>query len=629
MDYRALGLRAGLEIHQQLDTRCKLFCGCPTRLRDTSEAKGSFFRFLRAVQSEMGEVDRAALTEARLNRRFVYLEYDTTCLVENDEEPPSRLNLEALEIALQLALLLKMKVVDEVHTMRKIVIDGSNTSGFQRTALVATDGCLETSQGRVGVSVLCLEEEAAQKVEERGDSVVYSLDRLGIPLVEIGTGPDIVSPAHAREVAEEIGMLLRSTGRVKRGLGTIRQDVNISIRDGARVEVKGVQELGLIETIVEREVLRQLRLLEIRDELKRRGASVPGEIVDVTHIFQETESKILKRAVKNRGRVMAVLLRGFGGLVGREIQPGRRLGTELSDYAKKAGVGGIFHTDELPGYGISQGEVDTLKRELGADRGDCVLLAADLEQKARRALEAAVERARFAITGIPEETRRALPDGNTAYMRPLPGAARMYPETDVPPVEIPASRLEKIELPETLREKMKRYQGYGLNEELARQIAYSRNNWLFEKIMRETDANPTLVVRTLEATLPELEKEGVPVDSLGEHHYLEVFKKVGSGGLPREALPELLKKLAENPARKVETVIQELGLEPPDQGEIEAFIEEIVKERRSFIQERGVGATGPLMGVVMKKLRGKAPGEKINRILREKIEKELENIKNS
>ncbi len=581
------------------------------------------------MQSEMGEVDRAALTEARLNRRFVYLEYDTTCLVENDEEPPSRLNLEALEIALQLALLLKMKVVDEVHTMRKIVIDGSNTSGFQRTALVATDGCLETSQGRVGVSVLCLEEEAAQKVEERGDSVVYSLDRLGIPLVEIGTGPDIVSPAHAREVAEEIGMLLRSTGRVKRGLGTIRQDVNISIRDGARVEVKGVQELGLIETIVEREVLRQLRLLEIRDELKRRGASVPGEIVDVTHIFQETESKILKRAVKNRGRVMAVLLRGFGGLVGREIQPGRRLGTELSDYAKKAGVGGIFHTDELPGYGISQGEVDTLKRELGADRGDCVLLAADLEQKARRALEAAVERARFAITGIPEETRRALPDGNTAYMRPLPGAARMYPETDVPPVEIPASRLEKIELPETLREKMKRYQGYGLNEELARQIAYSRNNWLFEKIMRETDANPTLVVRTLEATLPELEKEGVPVDSLGEHHYLEVFKKVGSGGLPREALPELLKKLAENPARKVETVIQELGLEPPDQGEIEAFIEEIVKERRSFIQERGVGATGPLMGVVMKKLRGKAPGEKINRILREKIEKELENIKNS
>ncbi|MCK4928753.1 MAG: Glu-tRNA(Gln) amidotransferase subunit GatE, partial [Methanosarcinales archaeon] len=232
-DYSKLGLMAGLEIHQQLDTEEKLFCGCPTTLRDTADSNFEFFRYLRPTRSEMGEVDRAAAEEAMVTRRFIYKAYGTTCLVENDEEPPRELNREALDITLQIAKMLNMRVFDEIHTMRKIVIDGSNTSGFQRTALASTGGYMETSQGNVGIGVLCLEEEAAKKVEDKGDSVIYSLDRLGIPLVEIGTEPDIVSPAHARETAELIGMLLRSTGSVKRGLGTIRQDVNISIARGA------------------------------------------------------------------------------------------------------------------------------------------------------------------------------------------------------------------------------------------------------------------------------------------------------------------------------------------------------------------------------------------------------------
>jgi len=150
-----------------------------------------------------------------------------------------------------------MKIVDEVEIMRKMVIDGSNTSGFQRTAYIGSQGCIDTSHGPVGIDILCLEEEAARIVEDRGDSLIYSLDRLGIPLVEIGTAPDIVSPAHAREVAKTLGMILRSTGRVQRGLGTIRQDVNVSIKGGARVEVKGVQDLNLIDKIVEMEVLRR------------------------------------------------------------------------------------------------------------------------------------------------------------------------------------------------------------------------------------------------------------------------------------------------------------------------------------------------------------------------------------
>ncbi|HOV52002.1 MAG TPA: Glu-tRNA(Gln) amidotransferase subunit GatE, partial [Methanothrix sp.] len=347
LDYRTLGLVCGIEIHQQLDTACKLFCGCPTKHREVEESNFEFFRYLRPSRSELGKIDRAALEEVLVSRKFVYKSYDTTCLVEADEEPPREINREALEISLVIARLLNMEIVDEVHTMRKMVIDGSNTSGFQRTAYIGSSGSINTSQGPVGISILCLEEEAARIIADNGDSLIFSLDRLGIPLVEIGTAPDIVSPAHAREVAQYLGMILRSTGRVKRGLGTIRQDVNVSIKGGARVEVKGVQALNLVDKIVEFEALRQSRLLEIRDELQRRKASVSDRTWDITELFTSTSSKVMARSLKSGGVVLAGLLRGFEGLVGREIQPGRRLGTEMSDRAKRAGVGGIFHTDEL------------------------------------------------------------------------------------------------------------------------------------------------------------------------------------------------------------------------------------------------------------------------------------------
>ncbi|MDD2788990.1 Glu-tRNA(Gln) amidotransferase subunit GatE, partial [Methanoculleus sp.] len=324
MDYQKLGLKAGIEIHQQLDTAEKLFCRCPTVLRDTADRTDEFHRYLRATESELGEIDRAAREEMRLVRKFCYYTYDTVCLVEHDEEPPTPMNPEALDVCLTIAKMLGMTPIKQVHTMRKLVIDGSNTSGFQRTALVALSGALPDG---CRIETICLEEEAAQRVENE----TFSLDRLGIPLVEITTAPDMHTPEAVGEVAEYIGMVLRSTGRVKRGLGTIRQDVNISIAGGARVEIKGVQELALIAEVVRREVERQTNLLAIRDELRERGATVDHTVVDVTALFAETKSAILKKAKA----ILAVRLCGFAGLVGREIQPGRRLGSEMSDYAKK------------------------------------------------------------------------------------------------------------------------------------------------------------------------------------------------------------------------------------------------------------------------------------------------------
>ncbi len=628
LDYRASGLKAGLEIHQQLDTKEKLFCGCPTLLRDTKDSNFEFFRYLRPTQSEMGVVDRAALEEMKITKKFIYKAYDTTCLVENDEEPPRELNSEAVEYALVIARMLNMNIVDELYTMRKIVIDGSNTSGFQRTGLVATGGFIDSSAGRVGIDVLCLEEEAAQRVEDRGDSVIYSLDRLGIPLVEIGTAPDIVSPEHAREMAEKLGMILRSTGKVKRGLGTIRQDINISIAEGARVEIKGVQELALIETIVEREAARQVALLEIKKELKNRNAVVPDRIIDVTSVFAGTASKVIQKALKG-GVVYAINLPGFAGLVGKEVQPGRRLGTEFSDRAKKSGVGGIFHTDELPNYGITPNEVNALRKFVGAQVSDCVLMVADAKEKAKGAMEAVIIRAREALEIVPEETRRALPDGNSAYMRPLPGAARMYPETDVPPVEITAERISGIKLPELIEERIARYiEQFRLNEELASQIARSGNFVLFESIMRQVPGvNANAVVRTLETVLYELEKEGTKANNIKEVHLVSLFKLHAGGKIPNEAVGAVLKSIASKPELTVEKAVENLGIGAVGSGELESAIDRIIESRMDFIKEKGVNSAGPLMGVVMKELRGKVSGQEISRLLTEKISKKLETLK--
>jgi len=600
IDYDALGLKVGIEIHQQLDTKHKLFCYCPTIQRDVSESNFEFFRYLRLKKSEIGEEDRAAKEEVARSKKFIYKAYDTTCLVEADEEPPRELNLEALKIAIQIAKMLNMEFVDEVHVMRKIVIDGSNTTGFQRTALVAFDGYIDAGD-RVRIATLCLEEEACRKIEDRGDSVVYSLDRLGIPLVEIGTYPDIKTPKQAKEVAAKLGMILRSTGKVKRGLGTIRQDVNISIRDGARVEIKGVQTLDILDKIVEYEVIRQLNLLKIRDELKGRNASVVKKVVDVTDVFKNTKSKVIKRAKC----VKAILLKGFAGLVGRDIQPGRRLGTEFADIAKMFGLGGIFHTDELPAYGISEQEVEMLRNAVGAEENDAVVMAAGDAIRVERALLRIAERAEYCLIGVPEETRKANEDGTTSYLRPLPGAARMYPETDVPAVKITEEMLD-VEIPELIEDRAKRYsEKYGLSYDLAYVMADSEFYMLFEEYAEKL--SPTITARVLHIIPSELKKEGLDTEILNEKHFRIVLELIEEGKIAKEGAEEALKILCQNPLATKEEIAEQMG----KAEDLDAFIAKLVEEKKDFIMERGEHAFKPLMGLVMKEFRGKVDGKVI------------------
>jgi len=616
-DYAELGLVAGLEIHQQLDTETKLFCECPTALRDPEASTRRLTRYLHPTRSELGELDEAALEESQVEREFEYLAYDTTCLVEEDDEPPHRVDDEATETVLEIAQLLEMQVVDQVHPMRKLVIDGSNTSGFQRTMLVATDGTIETSEGPVGIDDLMLEEESAQRIAETDSGVRYSLDRLGIPLVEIGTKPDIRSPAQAREAAERIGMLLRSTGKVKRGLGTIRQDVNVSIAEGARIELKGVQRLEDIDDIVAGEVGRQVALLEIADELAERDATVddPG---DVTGVFEDTDSGVIRGALDAGGVVRAVRLAGFDGLLGREIQPDRRLGTELSDHARRHGAGGIFHTDELPAYGVTESEVADLRAAVGADPEDAVAIVADDAETADLAIEAVADRARSAMAGVPEETRGANEDGTSRYLRPLPGAARMYPETDVPAVEPDPT---EVETPELLTEKVQRYQDeHGLDAGLAEQVADDERMPLFETVVAD-GVDPTLAATTLVSTLTELRRDGVPVEALTDDHLAESLTQVADGKVPREGLTDLLRALAEDPSLSAAEAVEQEDLGGVDEDAVREAVVEVVERNAEQVSREGMGAFSGLMGECMGALRGKADGDLVSDVLREEIQK--------
>ncbi|TDA29496.1 MAG: Glu-tRNA(Gln) amidotransferase GatDE subunit E [Archaeoglobi archaeon] len=604
------GLKVGIEIHQQLDTKEKLFCRCPTE--SSEDPKLEIKRYLRLKRSEMGEEDRAAKEEIERGKKFLYKYYDTTCLVEADEEPPTEINKEALKIAIQVAKMLKMIILDEIHVMRKIVIDGSNTTGFQRTALVAVDGEIEVRGEKIGIGTLCLEEEACRKVEDGEGYTVYSLDRLGIPLIEIGTKADIKTPEIAKETAKKIGMILRSTGKVKRGIGTIRQDVNISIKGGARVEIKGVQELELIDKVVEYEVLRQINLLKIRDLLRNRNAHVLDQIFDVTEVFRGTKSKILRG--KN---VKAILLRNFSGIVGMEIQPGRRLGSEFADIAKAFGLGGIFHTDELPGYGITAEEVKTLRSVVGALEGDAVVIAAGEPQRAERALRRILERAKFCLIGVPEETRKANEDATTSYLRPLPGSARMYPETDVPPV-LSWDYLD-VEIPELIEERARRYAKL-LPEDLASEIADSKYYGLFEEF--SSSILPTIVARVIHVIPTELRRENCNVDVLNENHFRMVLEMIKDGDIAKEGAETALRALIENPTANKDELKKKIG----SRSDVDNFIQKLVDEKIGLIAEKGENAFKPLMGIVMGEFRGKVDGKIIAEKLREAIARKLKEI---
>ncbi len=687
LDPVALGFMCGLEIHQQLDTG-KLHSRMPSELFDYSideipEGWTRSSRRLRASEGESGQVDVAARFEQRRNRSFVYIQPPNAGLIELDEAPPLEHDDEAIDIVLTMAGMMGAKPVSALQAMRKTVVDGSNTSGFQRTTLVATDGKIQTNEGNVGVDVICIEEDSARKLDTKpsssGEVVYYTLDRLGMPLVEIATAPDIKSPEHARETALALGTLLRDTRKVRRGLGSIRQDLNVSIACGDRVEIKGCQDLDWIPRIIRLEMARQLHMYRLATELRSEAglpslptdrsedelpvenrvaaaaaARLPLDTNDLTELFANCESEMVRKSLDTGSKVLAVSLSGFAGRLGSKQTDSEgaqlpRLGRELASAAKMAGVAGIFHSDELPAYGISSSEVEVVREALALSERDAFVLCVAPKWQAELALESVVLRTRLAYHRIPREVRNVAirkgqpEDGTTTAMRPLPGGARMYPETDIPVVEITEEHWDSIngELPLTSEERRDRLQGTGVSDNQVDAILGSEmDDILMMGIEGDASGCPPLPAKAwASAILDNLRAEVADGSGRSETEVPWPVLKLAihareAGIVTREGVVPMARMLwLEGPSvdsdfdQSLEwfsTNVDENGFAPAETGAVEAAVDEVLSENADMIRERGMGAMGPLMGAVMGKLGGAADGKVVSSILKEKISNMVE-----
>ncbi|MFA4819774.1 MAG: Glu-tRNA(Gln) amidotransferase subunit GatE [Candidatus Aenigmatarchaeota archaeon] len=591
MDYKKLGLRVGLEIHQQLASGTKLFCRCP--IMKSEEFPLEIHRKMRPVQSELGEEDPAALFEYLRNRTFVYkFNPESSCLIELDESPPLSMNESALKIAIQLSKLLHCNLVDEIYVMRKTVIDGSAVTGFQRTSLIATDGYIETSFGQLDIQTINIEEDSAPAVG-RGENIEYRLDRLGIPLVEIATGSTIGSPEQAKEAAEKIGSLLRGLD-VVRGIGSIRQDVNISIKEGSRVEIKGFQQLEDIPALVENEVARQTSLIEIKEELRKRGFhEIKPETMDVTKIFQKTQCNFVRKAIESGQHVFALVLPKFSGLLKKQCGD-RTFGKELSAYPGAYGFG-ITHSDEdLEKYKLTNEFVE-LRKEFGAKTEDIVLIV--VGNNSSRAISALVNRINYCIIGVPNETRLA--DGiGSKYGRPLPGSGRLYPESDVPAIS--TIRFRNIEVPKTLEERKKELK---IPEQLAEQIVKSKYyNWYNE--LKEYD--PILAATIFLSTYKDLSRRGFEVSKITKESLGTLLKNISEGDIPKSAIMPILEALCAGTS--IDSAMSVYYRLPDEQ--LKALVQSTIKEN----SEKSDSA---LIGIILSKAKGKADGKKVAELVKE------------
>ncbi|MGA9842712.1 MAG: Glu-tRNA(Gln) amidotransferase subunit GatE [Nitrososphaeraceae archaeon] len=626
IDSLEINVKVGLEIHQQLATRTKLFCDC--RCDENEEYSMFLSRSLRPAQSELGIIDPAALFEFKKIQSVKYhAATRTSCLVEADDEPPHHVNEEAFESSIIFSMALNSDIIDEIHVMRKIVIDGSNTSGFQRTMLIATGGYIEINGKRIGVQSVCLEEDAAKLISDNTKLREYGLDRLGIPLVEIALEPITGNANEVMQLALSLGRLMRASKRVARGIGSIRQDVNISIENGHVVEIKGVQKLEQLVKVIKYEAIRQHGLITIANKLKNeRGITevrIENRIADVTDILRESSSKTVIESLKDQNTVYrAVKIDGFAGMLGYEPHDHVRLGKELSHIVRFYGIGGIFHSDELPGYGISREDVDDIEKKLGIDsKNDAFIIIGGPPEKVSHAIESVIQRLKIVPEGVPAETRAATQNGETLYIRPRPGSARMYPETDVAPITVDSALIDSLrhKIPRPIKEYTNELiNRYGLNEKLAEEIFDSPYLNLFEKIVSSTRISPTFIASKLTEDITNLERQGYGSSILTNDRLLEIFNELEHGRIAKESVTLLFQKLMTHEIENLDEF--KSRIKTISEQQLEEEINTILYKHLDVIKEKGMDSIGMLMGRTMTVLRGRSDGQKINAILRCKLE---------
>ncbi len=627
LDYAKLGLKCGIEIHQQLNTG-KLFSPRPCDIVPNDSLNKEVTRLLRFSLSETGESDKAAEAEFKKQKYNIYRYNDEIAsLVDLDEEPPVGPNPDALNTGIQIGQMMDLKFFDSIQFMRKLIIDGSVTSGFQRTAMLGIGGRVETSYGDVGIHGINVEEDSCRAIERKNEYNVFSLDRQGIPLIEITTAPDAKTPDQVYELASKIGGILRSFSTTRRGLGTIRQDLNISITGGSRIEIKGAQNLKLVREIVDAEIRRQVILLSIKEEvLERRGIDIEDilqtPVVDVTSCFENCESTILKKNLEvETGAVLGIRLKGMKGIFGHELHEGYRFGSEVSERNKSHFplIKGLFHSDELPKYGIESKEVDLVSKELGVREEDGFLLLVYEKNYARESMENIKSIIADLLQGVPSEVRQVDSKGTlTTFLRPMPGSARMYPETDVPAIPLDNIPLDKLKenLPELYDEKIKRVkEKLSIDEGKTKEfLEYFSEEEIFSLLKTSNKKAQELYSIVFDIPKDIKKRDKVePIDFSYSlfHDLLELTHKEGfSQNVIRDIFLSLYKdKLQEVSDLKSYLEKKSLIVEQLSDDELKNIVEGVI------VKNSGA-PFGALMGLCVKEVSGRADGKRISSMLK-------------
>jgi len=586
--YRQLGFMSGLEVHQQLKTDKKLFCRCPAGIyQQEGEFDAELIRHMRPTLSELGEYDGTALMEFKTKKNIIYrIANQTACTYDVDDTPPFKLNRQALEIALELALLLGSNIVGELHITRKQYLDGSIPTGFQRTAIVSIEGQIPLKSKTVRIIQFSIEEDSCREVSDIGHTRVYTTDRLGMPLVETVTYPDMKTPDDVAEAAHYIRFLARSTGKVRTGMGAAREDVNVSVRGGTRVEIKGVGSIRLIPELTHNEAFRQRSFLEIREELLLR---LPDwQDWRMHHLVLgraqlQTNSAVLREALDRKFKVVAVNLPHFGGILSFFNQPGRIFADEISDRLK------VIACIEKPNMTHSEAleqdiDFDPIRDLLGANKEDAQILFWGPAEDIATGLESIEERCRLAFEGVPNETRKSFPDGTTMFERVLPGPDRMYPDTDSAPISISQELIDRVggQLPLGLDQRMEQLRKWFIPPDTHHYLL--RNNLvpLLERIAADFAVEPKFAATLLAHRLKHWQGQIQPSSPFEFERVYEMFTFVQQQNLDKEILLEMLPKVYQHPNLDLESVLIGIGFARHNHDDIFAFIP-LLREKFALI----------------------------------------------
>ncbi len=618
--YKEIGFKAGLEVHQQLDTEKKLFCRCPAGLY-SEEHDAAIIRHMRPTLSEMGTYDGTALMEFKKQKEVLYLLKDeSVCTYEMDDTPPFLINEQALEYAIKIAQMFGCEIVGEVHIMRKQYLDGSIPTGFQRTAIIGLDGEIPLSDGRVvRVTQLNLEEDACREVSDIGHRITFRTDRLSMPLIEVITDSSIDSPQMAYEVARRIQALTRASGLVRRGIGASRQDVNGSVAGGSRVEIKGVPRIPMIPKLLHYEAVRQKIFLELKDEIARRGILGADSISFVELTANPT---VLKIPIFARAeRVIGVLVRDFEDLFTVPIQPGRTFADDVSSIVRVVAcmdqTPNIIYSPRPDVGGPDETQWRKLRSDVGARDGDLLVLVWGNHRDTEIAAGEVRDRIMAAKdVGVPNETRKAHTDGTTEFERVLPGPDRMYPDTDHPPIPLEGEYIEQLraQLPDSPWDRERRWRNLGLSWQLIFDLIHERRGDLFDDLVDRTTFRPTVLAVAITQVPKHLVRAfgETAKENLSEEKIFALFAALNDIGAPQEALWDATRMLAlgEEPEKIA------ANFKPLAEEEVAEKVAEIYNSRRGEIKSAEMEAkVRAVMGFAMRELRGKVPGDKLYRIV--------------